>query len=88
MTNSFCFTESGHRSDSGSGYWQLQLDKDLIETISSIYPEWFKNNMAEGSALPHDTQRASPPKAVIDTSPIIIDQNKECKYRILMRHLE
>lgn len=70
--------ESSHRSDSGSGYWQLQLDRDLVDTISSIYPEWFKSNMAEGGGSP-SAPRESPPKAVIDTSPILMDQNKECK---------
>lgn len=76
----FFFSESNHRSDSESGYWQLQLDRDLIDTISAIYPEWFKNNMAEGGGSPPEIARESPPKAVIDTSPIIMDQNKECKY--------
>lgn len=73
------FPESSHRSESGSGYWQLQLDRDLIETISAIYPEWFKNNMAEGGTP--TASRESPPKAVVDTSPLLnsLEQNKECK---------
>lgn len=33
--------------------------------------------MAEGGSP--STPRESPPKAVIDTSPIVMDQNKECK---------
>lgn len=80
-----CFTESSHRSESGSGFWQLQLDRDLVDTISAIYPEWFhQHNMAEGgggggSSPSSTTPRESPPKAVIDTSPLHIDQNKECK---------
>lgn len=38
---SFFVTESGHRSDTGSGgYWQIQLDRDLVDTIAAIYPEW------------------------------------------------
>lgn len=36
------FTESGHRLDSGSPFWRIQLDQDLLDTISAIYPEWFK----------------------------------------------
>ncbi|KAJ8924643.1 hypothetical protein NQ315_000794 [Exocentrus adspersus] len=77
--------ESSHRSDSGSGYWQLQLDRDLVDTISSIYPEWFKNTMAEGGGSP-SAPRESPPKAVIDTSPIVMDQNKESlKVKLLLR---
>jgi hypothetical protein len=71
------FSKSNHRSESGSGFWQLQLDRDLVDTISAIYPEWFQNNMAEGGSP--STPRESPPKAVIDTSPLHIDQNKECK---------
>lgn len=79
------YTESSHRSESGSGYWQLQLDDDLVDTISAIYPEWFKNNMAEGgggggiNGGPNATQRASPPKAIVDTSPLLLEQNKECE---------
>lgn len=80
-------SESNHRSEPGSGYWQLQLDRDLVDTISAIYPEWFKDNMSDGGASgggaaggrPPSPLRESPPKAVIDTSPIHMDQNKECK---------
>lgn len=59
-----------------------------MDTISAIYPEWFKNNMAEGSGggggggsggVQPSTPRASPPKAVIDTSPLLLEQNKECE---------
>ena len=28
--------------DSGSPFWRIQLDQDLVDTISAIYPEWFK----------------------------------------------
>ncbi|KAG5868573.1 hypothetical protein JTB14_007679 [Gonioctena quinquepunctata] len=78
--------KSSHRSDTGSGYWQLQLDRDLVDTISSIYPEWFRNNMAEGGGPPSSPNRTSPPKAVVDTSPIMIDQNKESlKVKLLLR---
>ncbi|CAH1366864.1 unnamed protein product [Tenebrio molitor] len=76
--------ESNHRSESGSGFWQLQLDRDLVDTISAIYPEWFQNNMAEGGSP--STPRESPPKAVIDTSPLHIDQNKESlKVKLMLR---
>ncbi|XP_019767010.2 myocardin-related transcription factor B isoform X1 [Dendroctonus ponderosae] len=86
--------ESSHRSEPGSGYWQLQLDRDLVDTISAIYPEWFKDKMAEGGSSglgagggrPPSPFRESPPKAVIDTSPILMDQNKESlKVKLLMR---
>ncbi|EZA58949.1 hypothetical protein X777_16908 [Ooceraea biroi] len=38
-----CTTESGHRLDSGSPFWKIHLDQDLLDTISAIYPEWFKD---------------------------------------------
>nr|CAI5837650.1 unnamed protein product [Callosobruchus analis] len=63
----FSVLESNHLGDSGSGggggegggYWQLHLDRDLIDTISAIYPEWFKGgtNMAEGGGA-HKTPAA------------------------------
>ncbi|CAD6215904.1 GSCOCG00000721001-RA-CDS, partial [Cotesia congregata] len=37
-------SESSHRLDSGSPFWRIQLDQDLLDTISAIYPEWFKVN--------------------------------------------
>ncbi|CAH0547103.1 unnamed protein product [Brassicogethes aeneus] len=86
--------ESNHRSEPGSGYWELQLDRDLVDTISAIYPEWFKT-MAEGNrkmpekkskGVSSSLLRESPPKAVIDTSPIHMDQNKESlKVKLLLR---
>ncbi|CAG9822321.1 unnamed protein product [Phaedon cochleariae] len=92
--------ESSHRNESGSGYWQLQLDRDLVDTISSIYPEWFEaDGMADGGGggegrsppppllLPPAAggARESPPKAVVDSSPIVIDQNKQCEYMDVRR---
>ncbi|KAL3275862.1 hypothetical protein HHI36_020602 [Cryptolaemus montrouzieri] len=68
--------ESNHPSETGCGYWQLQLDRDLVDTISAIYPEWFRHNMAEGGGS-SQTPRENSPKAVVDTSPLHIDQNKE-----------
>lgn len=42
--------------------------------------------MAEGGGSPPSTPRESPPKAVIDTSPIHMDQNKESlKVKLLLR---
>ncbi|XP_023221690.1 MKL/myocardin-like protein 1 [Centruroides sculpturatus] len=47
----FIFLEKGDNQT----YWGIQLDQDLLETIVSIYPEWFKDcnfcisNMAEGN---------------------------------------
>lgn len=72
-------SESTHRSDAGSGYWHIELDRDLVDTISAIYPEWFKNNKMADGGTP-SAPRVSPPKAVVDTSPLLLEQNKECKY--------
>lgn len=93
MQNEF-FSESGHRSDTGSGYWQIQLDRDLVDTIAAIYPEWVKHgSMAEGGGTPNAATAAaaagrttaSPPKAVVDTSPLAntMEQNKQCKLEVL-----
>lgn len=78
----FYFIESNHRSDSSSGFWQLQLDRDLVDTIAAIYPEWFKNNHTMADSDPSITSRESPPKAIVDTTPLLnsLEQNKECKY--------
>ncbi|XP_046399710.1 myocardin-related transcription factor B-like isoform X2 [Ischnura elegans] len=52
-----CDKEFGVKGGGGGGgsvYWRLHLDRDLLETIISIYPEWFKDcnvspaGMAEG----------------------------------------
>ncbi|KAB0795895.1 hypothetical protein PPYR_09956 [Photinus pyralis] len=81
------FAKSSHQSDSGSGYWQLELDRDLVDTIAAIYPEWFKNNtMAEGGS--GATSRDSPPKAIVDTTPLLntLEQNKESlKVKLMLR---
>lgn len=49
------FVTEGNHGD--SVYWNIQLDQDLLNTIISIYPEWFKGlkptiecNMAQGSS--------------------------------------
>ncbi|XP_044752412.1 myocardin-related transcription factor B isoform X4 [Coccinella septempunctata] len=77
--------ESNDPSENSCGYWQLQLDRDLVDTISAIYPEWFKHNMAEGGGS-SQAQRESSPKAVIDTSPLHINQNKESlKVKLMLR---
>ncbi|GJQ84198.1 hypothetical protein Trydic_g2870 [Trypoxylus dichotomus] len=77
--------QSGDRNE--SGYWQVPLDRDLVETISAILPEWLKNNMAEGGHKP-STPRASPPKAIVDSSPLLnsLEQNKESlKVKLMLR---
>ncbi|KAI5697691.1 hypothetical protein M8J75_014295 [Diaphorina citri] len=45
----------GHQSDS-SLLWKIQLDQDLLDTIVSIYPSWFKD---VGSVLKSDGMATS-----------------------------
>ncbi|GBP97261.1 hypothetical protein EVAR_70597_1 [Eumeta japonica] len=108
--------------------WRVTLDHDLVETLSAIYPEWFKpqhrrerpasprsprtprtphsplsprtppsddalSSCAEdmagrggaagsvGSDAPGSPPRVSPPKVVVDASPLqpAMDKNKECE---------
>ncbi|KAG8179549.1 hypothetical protein JTE90_000950 [Oedothorax gibbosus] len=52
--NSNCrHCQAGGESEN-SRYWDIQLDPDLLETIASIYPEWFKD-VSEGrlTSPPH-----------------------------------
>lgn len=50
-----------------SVYWNIQLDQDLLNTIISIYPEWFKGlkprgiecNMAQGGSAAGTSSSAS-----------------------------
>lgn len=58
-----CFTEGTHGD---SVYWNIQLDQDLLSTILSIYPDWFKglkpsaeSNMAQGGSSSVDTSATS-----------------------------
>lgn len=36
-------------TDRGRGelFWKIQLDQDLVDTISSIYPEWFRQQQQQ-----------------------------------------
>lgn len=59
----FLFAEGTHGD---SVYWNIQLDQDLLNTIVSIYPEWFKglkpsteNNMAQGGGSSAGTSATS-----------------------------
>lgn len=75
--------------DRGRGelFWKIQLDQDLVDTISSIYPEWFRQQQQQqhANALTMQnsvvTTQPSPPSAEVDDSPLqkSMDKNKECK---------
>ncbi|KAL2749674.1 myocardin-related transcription factor A isoform X2 [Vespula maculifrons] len=52
--------ESGHRLDSGSPFWRIQLDQDLLDTISAIYPEWFKDYTNGRASTSSSTSTSGP----------------------------
>lgn len=46
--------------DSGSPFWRIQLDQDLLDTISAIYPEWFKDYTNSREASTSSSTSSSP----------------------------
>ncbi|XP_077490159.1 myocardin-related transcription factor isoform X2 [Amblyomma americanum] len=93
----------GHRfcaGDSRPVYWGIQLDQDLLETIVSIYPEWFRDYnlgiMAEQQQSPTTSTSSSggadggapSPPARVDEGSLqqAMDRNKESlKVKLLLR---
>ncbi|KAH9365294.1 hypothetical protein HPB48_018304 [Haemaphysalis longicornis] len=77
--------------DSRPVYWGIQLDQDLLETIVSIYPEWFRDYnlgiMAEQQQSPASSTASSSatdgsvpsPPARVDEASLqqAMDRNKE-----------
>lgn len=74
-------------SDRGRGelFWKIQLDQDLVDTISSIYPEWFRQQQqqqqqqlqqqqqqqnANPLTMQNSNSQQSPPSAEVDESPL------------------
>lgn len=64
----------GDGDSGGGGYW-LQLDRDLVETISSIYPDWFApttkdtiNNNSPTTTNNNTTCKASLPAKSVTSS--------------------
>ncbi|KAF0288059.1 hypothetical protein FJT64_013541 [Amphibalanus amphitrite] len=63
----FLQTESGLRIISNNRefwYWGVQLDPDLLVTISSLYPEWFRVSalkllLVQGGFLPRARTQAA-----------------------------
>ncbi|CAH2039557.1 unnamed protein product, partial [Iphiclides podalirius] len=41
-SRSSCGASSGSEGSEGRASWRVTLDHDLVETLSAIYPEWFK----------------------------------------------
>lgn len=64
------FSLSENRSSCGGGggsegrtSWRVTLDHDLVETLSAIYPEWFKpQHRRERSRAASPALSASPPR--------------------------
>ncbi|KYM79973.1 hypothetical protein ALC53_09499 [Atta colombica] len=76
-----CTSESGHRLDSGSPFWRIQLDQDLLDTISAIYPEWFKdytNSRAASTSSPTSTS-ASGAQSCNDSAAVVVVTGGEHK---------
>lgn len=74
---SFCVFAGGDRErcSQHQRYWDIQLDQDLLDTIASIYPEWFKD-MSDGGRLLH------PPSSAPNSAHHhpATDKNKECEW--------
>lgn len=73
----FVFLASG---DSQQRYWDIQLDRDLLETICSIYPEWFKDcNMNLGPENNNNSSADLKSSKHEENNQKSIDKNKECE---------
>lgn len=60
-------------------YWDIQLDQDLLETICSIYPEWFKDcNMNLGPENNNNSSTDIKSSKQEESHQKSIDKNKEC----------
>lgn len=49
----FWFTDRGR----GDLFWKIQLDQDLVDTISSIYPDWFRQQQQQQQQLQIQNQQ-------------------------------
>ncbi|XP_045766885.1 proline-rich protein 36 isoform X1 [Maniola jurtina] len=132
-SRSSCGGGGGSEDSEGRASWRVTLDHDLVETLSAIYPEWFKqprrdrsraaspahspvrslaspltpdtptdDNFSSGaeemagrqascsgaSEPPSSPPRVSPPKVVVDDSPLqpAMGKHKESlKVKLMMR---
>ncbi|GIY33550.1 myocardin [Caerostris extrusa] len=70
-------------------YWDIQLDQDLLETIASIYPEWFKDCNMNVNGRESTCLLASDSKVKQENGETIqrpIDKNKESlKVKLMLR---
>lgn len=70
-------------------YFEIALDQDLLETIFTIYPEWFQDFiMADDSESQYSDSLASSPQAVVDDASLqhSMNRNKESlKVKLMLR---
>ncbi|XP_072947584.1 uncharacterized protein Mrtf isoform X2 [Epargyreus clarus] len=55
-----CGAEGGSEGPEGRASWRVTLDHDLVETLSAIYPEWFKPQHRPRSRAASPASLASP----------------------------
>lgn len=79
--------------------WNIRFDKDIVQTIRKKFPYWFlplkskTRKRAEWSAhtqtMEQQEKRVSPPKAIVDSSPLqsAMDKNRECKNSLSLMSL-
>lgn len=62
-SRSSCGGSGGPEGSEGRASWRVTLDHDLVETLSAIYPEWFKpQHRRERSRAASPESPASPPR--------------------------
>ncbi|EFN73144.1 hypothetical protein EAG_15242 [Camponotus floridanus] len=82
LSNASRGLQSGHRLDSGSPFWRIQLDQDLLDTISAIYPEWFKdytNSRAASTSSPTSSGASSAQSCDENAAVVVVERGGEHK---------
>lgn len=79
----------GDSENSSPDHWDITLDRDLYETIISLYPEWFGQHMAQEIPPGEDIMNSpGSPRSVVDEASIqkSMERNKESlKVKLLLR---
>lgn len=80
-----CYTTSVR---TGQPYWDIYLDRDLVETIVNFYPEWFMEE--EPSAIQSDPEPQSlgSPRVVVDEGSLqkaMVKNKESLKVKLLLR---
>lgn len=61
-SRSSCGGGGGSEGSEGRASWRVTLDHDLVETLSAIYPEWFKQPRRERSRVPSPSHSPASPQ--------------------------